>query len=305
MGTFQARPCPVCGSAKRSSEPLRHRVPLQVAGIPAVFDADEFALIRCNECTLAYKAPVPPAQEIERCYRLAEAGHWAPPSPRARRFDELHASIRKHHPSGRVLDVGCSAGDFLDYLPQDYEKFGIEPGEHAATMAASRNITILGPTVESLGDWRGEPFDVVVAFDVLEHVAEPLPFLSALRKVLAADGVVCLLTGNTDCAGWRLEGGDYWYAALPEHLVFFNQTSLQHAAARSGLELVEFRTARHSREPVKRLVSETLRNSAYIAAQRSRMAAHFGDTFNRSAPVWHSGRNHFVAVLRPSQSRAD
>lgn len=301
MGDFEARSCPVCGSTAHTTQRLRHRTPLQVAGIAADFGNEGFSLLRCDECTLAYKDPLPPQNEIERCYRLADAEHWAPASAEARRFDELLAQIGTYHPSGRVLDVGCGAGDFLSYLPEDYQRFGIEPGEHAARVAHSRHITILGPDVEALQEGPGEQFEVVVAFDVLEHVPEPIPFLTSLRRALVPGGVVCLLTGNTDCLGWRLEGGDYWYSALPEHLVFFNRASLERAAIHSGLEVVEFRTTRHSREHPRKILSEALRNAIYIAAQRSRMADRFGETFNRSAPVWHSGRNHFVAILRAAE----
>lgn len=298
MGDLEARSCPVCDSDAHTAERLRHRLPLEVAGIPADLGSRDFSLIRCSDCTLAYKSPLPPADEIDRCYRLADAEHWAPASAEARRFDELLAQIRTYHPTGRVLDVGCSAGDFLAYLPSGYERFGIEPGEHAAQVAQSRDITILGPTVESLRSHPDKLFDVVVSFDVLEHVPEPVPFLTSIREALAPGGVVCLLTGNTDCLGWRLEGGDYWYSALPEHLVFFNQASLEQAARRSGLEVVEFRTTRHSRVHPRKIVAESVRNAVYIAAHRSGVADRCGETFNRSAPVWHSGRNHFVAILR-------
>jgi len=295
MSDRQVRACPVCAGVDHQREALRHRLPLAVAGVPADFGTVDFELIRCRICTLAFKAPLPPQDEIHRCYEAADAHHWEPASPEVRRFDEFAATIADHHRRGRILDVGCSSGDFLAYLSNDYEKFGIDPGKAAAATAAERGISILGADLSTVDAADVAPFDVIVALDVIEHVPEPVDFLRSVRGLLSDDGIVCILTGDTDCLGWRLEGGDYWYSALPEHLTFFNEASLTEAASRSGLKPVSFQRTRHKRFGRRAIAEEAARNALYVAATRSGGASLFGDTFRRSAPVWETGRNHFFA----------
>jgi len=302
MSDRPVRACPVCAGVDLQREALRHRLPLAIAGVPADFGALDFELVRCRTCTLAFKAPLPPEDEINRCYEEADAGHWEPASPEVRRFDEFAATIAAHQPGGRILDVGCSSGDFLAYLPESYAKFGVEPGTAAAAAAESQGIAILGSDLGSASSVA--PFDVIVAFDVIEHVAEPLGFLRSIRELLADGGIACILTGDTDCLGWRLEGGDYWYSALPEHLTFFNEASLGEAASRSGLDVVSFQRTRHKRFGARAIAEEAARNALYVAATRTGAAALFGETFQRSAPVWETGRNHFVAVLSKARGQS-
>jgi len=291
--------CPVCGSTHHDVEPLQHREPLAIAGVPADLGDVDFSFVRCRSCTLAFKWPLPAQAEVDRCYAAADSGHWKPVSAEMRRFDEFAADIGVHHRSGRILDVGCASGDFLAYLPSDYDKFGIEPGAAAAAMAETKGVTILGADLTDLDATANGTFNVIVAFDVLEHVAEPRSFLQAIRRLLTDDGVACILTGDTDCRGWQLEGGDYWYSALPEHIVFFNEKSLTEVAKHTDLQVRSFRRTRHKRYDSRQIATEALRNTAFIAAKKTGTAARFGSTFDRSAPVWESGQNHFVAVLTP------
>lgn len=292
--------CPVCASTDHQREPLRHRLPLSVAGVPADFGTTDFELIRCRRCTLAFKWPLPPEDEINRCYEAADAHHWEPASPQIRRFDEFAATIAQHQSAGRILDVGCSSGDFLDYLPDGYEKFGVEPGKAAAASAESKGISILGPDLTAVDAATVDPFDVIVTFDVIEHVPEPVDFLRSICGLLSDGGIACILTGDTDCLGWQLEGGDYWYSALPEHLTFFNKASLTEAASRADLRLVSFERTRHKRFSPRAIAEETARNAVYVAATRTGAASLFGNALQRSAPVWETGRNHFFAVLTPA-----
>ncbi len=70
----------------------------------------------------------------------------------------------------RILDVGCAFGHFLSSLPSHWERCGIDASEYAINLAARRvpdvQFAISGPDRHPFDG----SFDVITAFDVLEHV---------------------------------------------------------------------------------------------------------------------------------------
>ncbi len=75
-------------------------------------------------------------------------------------------------PSPRILDLGCAFGFFLESLPCEFRKCGVDASEHAIRQAAARvpdAQLIVGDCAAP--PFRG-PFDVIVAFDVLEHIPD-------------------------------------------------------------------------------------------------------------------------------------
>jgi SAM-dependent methyltransferase len=82
-------------------------------------------------------------------------------------------------------------------------------------------------------------FDVITAFDVIEHVEEPVRFLGILADKLKPGGDIIISTGNTSAKAWRFLGSRYWYCWYPEHIVFINPAWATGAADKLGLSLIE------------------------------------------------------------------
>jgi 2-polyprenyl-3-methyl-5-hydroxy-6-metoxy-1,4-benzoquinol methylase len=104
----------------------------------------------------------------------------------------VDAVARLPRPIGTVLDVGCGAGGVGATLRAAGATriVGIEP--HAPSAARAREVLdeVHEGTVEDVlarGDVTG-PFDTIVAYDVLEHVVDPLPVVTALLPLAAPGG---------------------------------------------------------------------------------------------------------------------
>ena len=102
-----------------------------------------------------------------------------------------------------ALDVGCGAGLLAEPLARlGAEVTGLDASpeviaiarEHAATMGLEIDYRV-GDVQELEGQ-----FDLITAMEVIEHVADPAAFVTALAKRLAADGLLIMSTPNA--TGW-------------------------------------------------------------------------------------------------------
>ena len=142
--------CPVCRSRDIAivGRP-RHRQPTKVAGTPIDLSDLDLTWRRCGACGYQFIYPVIPEARLLACYAAAATGHWATANAdygTVRFYEQKKRLLETFSPGKRLLDFGCFDGGFLSYVGAGYETFGIEPAADAARVAASRGVTIIGPT---------------------------------------------------------------------------------------------------------------------------------------------------------------
>jgi SAM-dependent methyltransferase len=230
--------CPACGLMPLDDEgPLPVFPPDSFGGTAVKLGMASGHLFCCQNCDLRFRNPCLSDQELTRLYEAlpdsAWEGHGEPVYwPLALRLLEAHAVTRK------VMDVGCFGGGLLNWLPAEWVKFGVEPGNAARSLAESRGVKIVGCTAADLVGC-GEKFGAVVTFDVIEHINRPMPFLEQLRDSLAPGGSIIVFTGATDSWPYRLLGRHYWYSSLPEHVSFYSESWFRWASAELGMRVTE------------------------------------------------------------------
>ena len=174
-----------------------------------------------------------------------------------------------------------------------------------ATLRLAGTVMRFLPPVAALATDEGE-YDVITAFDVIEHVQDPRRMLADIAERLAPGGRVILGTGNADAKTWRMMGGRYWYCYYPEHLAFISPGWSRRVAPDLGLEVE--RVALLSRSPgVGNPAKQLAKNAAYrllpLAASRAvkrrvRGGKHAGTSAEWSPPLWTGAVDHFLIQLR-------
>lgn len=223
--------CPLCRLAPRMERRLPDGAPLR----------------QCPRCRLAWWdwPPFDPAEFYDReyfasttvskgydDYAALEAGLRRTSLARLRRI----ARLRGTPAGGRLLDVGCATGIFLEQAAaQGWDGLGLEVSPHAADAARSRGLRVdRGPFDESAA--RG-PFECITLWDVIEHLDDPVAAMRRVRERLVMGGLCALSTGNVDSWCARLSGRRWHLFNLPEHLFFFSRPALRELLESSGFRL--------------------------------------------------------------------
>ena len=300
-GPEPGRACPLCSApGPVDAGPVLHGAVPRVGGVPINLADLTFRFQRCRGCGFLFKDPPVPEDRLADCYRRSAAEYWGSKvDPYRRRYDLIARLAREHAPGKRVLDIGCSTGSLLEYLGPSWERFGVEPGESAAAEARGRGVKILGAALPEAA--AAQRFDVILAVDVLEHVAAPAPFLGWVRDLLARDGIFLIVTGDTASPAWRFCGPTYWYGNIAEHVSFYSRRTIRYVEARFALECVEYQRRTHERKSFGRALLELGKNGVYPIGRAVRglgwppLRRRFVE---QGAPAWFSAPDHMFCVLR-------
>ncbi len=131
-----------------------------------------------------------------------------PKSKKLQNFQYVLKKIKEIKPQGRIMDIGCATGVFLDMAQKEgYDTLGVDVSSFACKYAIEIfGIKTMNGKLEDL-NLENKQFDVITLWDVIEHVPDPHVFLKEVRRVLKDDGILFLLTINdASLMGWLAEG---------------------------------------------------------------------------------------------------
>jgi SAM-dependent methyltransferase len=154
-----------------------------------------------------------------------------------REFARTVAFIRRYRRSGKLLEVGCAYGFFLQEAKRYFAVAGIELAADAAAYCRQQGLAVETVTADEVGR-RSGAFDVIVLLDVIEHLPDPLATLAQLSRRLAPDGVIVLTTGDFGSLAAHALGSAWRLMTPPQHLWFFTRRSMEGLAAGAGLNVV-------------------------------------------------------------------
>lgn len=189
-------------------------------------------------------------------------------------------------PPGRLLDVGCGAGEFmLAAQGLGFEVEGIDVSEASAEICRSRGLACVAD--DFLAHEFGHRFDVIVMWDVAAHLRDPSAFFARARTLLTTRGILFVKTPAFGDLSVRLS--NRWprvagtLLGAPSHNQYFDRESLSKLLCRTGFgpEWIDAgkarsaetggslkrRLARHVRSALGQLSGDA---SVYIAARIDR-----------------------------------
>lgn len=224
--------CAVCG--RREFELVAHR---DRRGKP-------LRTVMCTVCGLVWTNPRPSEHDVDRYYaRDYRADYARARLPTVRKILRgLRGAEERRHTlgwllpaRGRVLDVGCGAGEFVYLLRRHgIDARGIEPGEEYAEFSRQvLGVPIETATVDTAGIEPGSQ-QLVTLFHVLEHAADPRRVLRRIREWLSPSGGAVVVEVPNVESTVQAPRNRFHFA----HLYSFNASTLAALGEVSGLRPV-------------------------------------------------------------------
>ena len=209
-------------------------------------------IFRCATCGGRQVHPLPPEEEILGYYNIDyfEKGGEGYPDYMKDEASHRHtarsrlADLRTHVSEGRILDVGCAAGLFLDEAGRvGFETKGIETNPEMAEIARDRfGLDVAVGELKDLavgaaGERPGD-FSAVTFYNVLAHIRDPLQALRMAHDLLRPGGVLVVETWDAESPPARLLGRRWHMFNPPTVLYYLGRRTLPRLLERVGFETV-------------------------------------------------------------------
>jgi SAM-dependent methyltransferase len=227
--------CPVCGNTEATE-----------------FDiGPDHRLRRCSLCETVYALRHADPEDIFVDGYLTGGGQFGIDVTRPHFARVLRAVTHRRlgllervaKPPGRLLDVGCGTGDFLvTARSRGWQVTGVEPVPASARVAReTRCLNVVTATLDVCG-LPERSFDVVTALHVLEHMDDPVSFVTLMSRWVAPGGVLFVEVPNFK-SFCRLQAGEGWPLLHPlDHVVHFSPATLDRVLRCAGVRPVLRRT---------------------------------------------------------------
>ena len=238
-GRFVHVPCPVCDGG--TSE--------------FAYSKQGFEYECCTRCQTLYVNPRLRLEDLAEIYRNSESTRFwvqeffAPVAEARRKWifaprAEYVADTFPALSSGRVGDIGAGFGLFLAELAKlwpDAALVAIEPSADMADRCRALGLEVTESMLEEIEE-SGADFDMLCAFELFEHLFDPLAFLQSAHRLLKSGRILLFTTLNDLGFDIQVRWGRSKSVSPPHHLNFANPFNIDLLMQRAGFELIDVGT---------------------------------------------------------------
>ena len=164
-----------------------------------------------------------------------------------RNFDRFAVRLRAIQRQGRLLEVGCAYGYFLDIARRFWDVAGVDISAVAVENCALRyGQAVHCGSLLNL-DIQSRDYDLIVAWDVIEHLDDPRACVARIYQLLKPGGHLVLTTGNVRSLLARFQKHNWRLLTPPSHLTFFSDHGMRVMLDAAGFRHVSIGTVGYDR----------------------------------------------------------
>ncbi len=236
--------CPVCKTEKQN---------LLFSCKDYVASGESFEIVVCPNCSLQYTNPRPAENEIGPYYQsnkyISHAGSdkselgvtykiydWVRNYSIGKKLD----LIKSYHKTGKLLDLGCGLGHFLQGVKQDktFDATGADVSEEAISYIKNQ-FSIEAIKESELINYSTGEFDIITQWHVMEHVHRLDERMAELKRLLSQGGTMFIavpISSSFDATYYK----QFWDAYdVPRHLYHFNPKSFRKLMEKHGFKVIK------------------------------------------------------------------
>jgi len=232
--------CPIC-KAKQTEEFLQLK--------DYFLTQEDFSIVKCKICGFRFTNPIPTEEAIGGYYHSEEYISHSNAKKglinsiyqivRNYSIDKKVLLVKDYKLQGKVLDIGCGTGEFLNALSKNgFDTKGIEPNESARNQAI-KNYNLIVNEEKEIHNFQSGSFDIITMWHVLEHVYRLEDRLEQIENMIKPGGFLLVAVPNPD--SWDAKKYKKYWAAYdaPRHLYHFGQTDIVNLLDRFSFELIK------------------------------------------------------------------
>lgn len=198
---------------------------------------DGVRIYECKNCRLGFvdqKKIV--KKSLKKLYRLKE--YRKEEKMIVSRLNPIVGNIIRYKSSGSALEIGSGHGLLSSLLLKkgNYELDVVEP--YLTPHYLEGAIYDLHRTdLDRFLKINKKKYELIMMFDVIEHLKDPFTSLRKLKSILSKDGIFVIQTPNYQSLMQSMSKNWSWWM-IEDHKWFFTISSLQKVLSQSGLSIV-------------------------------------------------------------------
>lgn len=205
-----------------------------------LLEKDGYKLYKCLKCGLIFVHPAPDqqflSQEIysaKNRYQSYKKNINLSSLKESKKVKRILDFLDKMKIKGKILDVGCSSGEFLLFIKRrGFDAYGVEINKVTADVARKNGLNVLNCFLEE-AKFADNYFSVIMLGDVIEHAINPGNLLKECGRILKDNGVLIISAPNLNSFWSEITFVLYklfkipWSSITPPyHLYYFSDKNL-------------------------------------------------------------------------------
>jgi len=191
---------------------------------PILFSSHEIELTRtpelwkCNVCYSWYTNNILPENTAASLYKSGNSDNrWLQaPIEEGKSVEIIRLLSDIFKPGKKVLDIGCNTGEVLDFAKN---RGCITSGVEFSSTCHGQLREKGHECFSDINEVNGK-YDVIVVFDIIEHLYNLPLFIDTCNNILSDNGLLLILTGDIHSLSARFCKSKWWYVNFPEHIIF-------------------------------------------------------------------------------------
>ena len=206
-----------------------------------LFQKDGINVVRCRECDLVYVNPRPHLDILHDQYHDEDYFDYYEQMEQsdAVTFNRRLIKVEARTPPGRLLDLGCARGTFLQVaLKRGWQGVGVDISTSAIEHCQSLGLDAHCGNLPDL-QFAAESFDFINMEDSIEHLPDPATMIKEVYRLLKPNGWLLVRTPDIGSLIARLQG-QHWIQIKPaEHIYYFSGATLKKLLTLVGFTVVK------------------------------------------------------------------
>lgn len=202
----------------------------------------DWPIKECLKCHLIQVNPLPSEKKVHELY---QGDYWKSLSSYGQQFSTHEnyfqkkiSEIKKYYSTGKLLDIGCALGSLLKVAQQQgFESEGIDISDFAVKKCQELGLNARQGVITNIK--ISEKYDVITAFEIIEHELDPILTLETIHKLLKKGGLFVMTVPNSGTLIGKIMG-KYWFGYRnKEHIFHFTSETLSLILEKGGFDRVK------------------------------------------------------------------